>query len=82
MVEDMAAEESLLDQEVGKVTLRDFLDVLGRNSKERVELAGILRDLNGAIDGVECTLYRPEATKKLKHLRETFNRIPPKWFHA
>jgi ElaB/YqjD/DUF883 family membrane-anchored ribosome-binding protein len=58
--------------------------VLGRESKERTELAGILRDLNKAIDAMESCMHGTMDTSmtKLKNLRETFNRIPPKWFHA
>ncbi len=78
---------ALLDQEVGRVTLRNFLDILGRESKERIELAGVLRDLNKAIDGVECSNEADDSRAEkrmaaLKNLRDTFNRIPPKWFHA
>lgn len=75
---------SLLNQEVGKVTLRDFLDVLGRESKERVELAGILRDINTAINELELNMHGKgdQMMTRLKRLRDAFNRIPPRWFHA
>lgn len=80
-------ERSLLQQEVGKITLGEFLDALGRESKERVELAGILRNLSRAIDGMELSNVADDSRAEkrmaaLKNLRETFNRIPPKWFHG
>jgi len=82
-----STEPSLLDREVGKVTLREFLDALGRESVERRELSGVLRDLNRAIDRMECANEADDSRAEkrmsaLKNLRETFNRIPPKWFHG
>lgn len=76
-------EKNILDQEVSKVTLRDLLDALGKESKERSELAGVLRDLNKAIDGMELNMHGSgdKMMSKLKDVREAFNRIPPKWFY-
>lgn len=75
--------KGILDEMVGKITLGEFLDVLGRESKERMELAGVLRSINTALDTLELDLHgRGDQTMtKLKNLRDAFNRIPPKWFH-
>lgn len=77
-------ESSLLDQEVGKVTLRDLLDVLARESAERVILAKDLQELNAAINELELNMHGAgdKMMAKLKKLRDAFNRIPPKWFHV
>jgi hypothetical protein len=81
--------DPLLDQPVGRVTLRDFLNMLARHNAEEAELAKTLRGLNTAINALETTISpnpggKPEAERqmaRLKNLRETFNRIAPKWFH-
>jgi hypothetical protein len=73
-------EKDLLDEEVGKVTLRQFLEVWQRDQKDRIELAEALLGLHRAINAHECIVPN-HAMHTLKALREAFNAIPPKWFH-
>lgn len=74
----------LLDQELGRVTLRQFLDVWAKDQKDRVELAGELQKLGNAINMMELSVHHEAADVRmqaLKGLREAYNRISPKWFH-
>jgi hypothetical protein len=74
----------ILDQELGRITVRNFIEIQERLSKERQDLATILKDLDKAIMHLELELIDSTPSSRMeafKLLRETFNAIPPKWFH-
>ncbi len=88
--------DTVLDMELGRITLRQFLEVWAKDQKDRVELAGILQKVSVAINVLETKLThigvivpgaeenrRTVSDRKaaFKELREAFNKIPPKWFH-
>jgi len=73
----------LLDQELGRVTLRQFLDAFAKDQADRVELAGALQKLGHAVNHLELVLDKEHDVRHagLKQMREAFNCISPKWFH-
>jgi len=74
----------LLDQELGRVTVRQFLDAFARDQVDRVELAEVLQDLGIALNRLEVLLKEEHVVRLagFKKVRETFNRISAKWFHG
>lgn len=74
----------LMEREVGRCTLGELVEVLGRASKEQQDLAVVLKDLVKAIMHLEMNInskHQNVRMKAIKDVRETFNRIPPKWLH-
>jgi hypothetical protein len=76
----------LLDRPLKAITLRQLLEAMEKRSKERQELVDILKDLSHAINHLELRLSSDDASvyqrmNAFKKMRETFNRIPPKWLH-
>lgn len=74
-------EPSLLDMTVANITVRDAIEVFISQSAERIELADVLRALDKALMKLELHLHQDGRQSAFKELRETFNRIKPKWFH-
>ena len=77
-------EEQLLAKPLGSLTLGQFFDAWNREQKDQVALTRTLRDLSKALDRMETVIpnEKTDQVEALKQLRETFNRISPKWFHT
>lgn len=71
----------LMKQKVGNLTVEEAIEVFRKSVKERSELAGHLKRLQSAIMHLELHMDKDDRMQAFKDLRETFNRIPPKWLH-
>ena len=76
---------TLLEEKLSNITLGEFLEVWTKDQQDRQELVGILQELGQTINMVELTISLQKGKEQqqaaLKRMRETFNQIPPKWFH-
>lgn len=74
----------LLDQKIADLTVREAIEIVVKQSDERVDLAVTLKKLGTALTHLELRIGDDDEHARMdafKHLRETFNEIPPKWFH-
>ena len=71
----------VLKEKLSAITVEEFLEVWTKDQKDRVELAGVLKELNQTIDALEIGIGGTREMGLFKQMREAFNKIPPKWFH-
>lgn len=71
----------LLDRPLKALTVREAIEILAHESKERQELSKLLKAMQHALNVHEMAINTDNRMNTFKLLRETFNKIPPKWFH-
>jgi hypothetical protein len=76
---------NILEEKLSNITMRQFLEVWAKEQQDRAELAKLLQDFGTCLNAIELSLLPGRSNDvvhaALKNLRETYNKIPLKWFH-